>query len=179
MRSLLVFLSFIFQILYLYAWPYHHHRDVVVVEPFPIVEEPVIVERPRKVIIEEDEPIVVKKKRKIVKEETVSNKLVIEDIVVGTGATPQKGKKITVHYTGMLTNGKKFDSSHNHGQPFTFTFGVGQVIKGWDEGLKNMKVGGKRKLTIPSELGYGELGAGDLIPPHSTLIFEVELLSAE
>src|SRR6476646_10376578 len=85
----------------------------------------------------------------------------------GTGASPTKGKKVTVHYTGWLTNGKKFDSSLDRGQPFPVPVGAGQVIKGWDEGLLGMKVGGKRKLTIPPKLGYGESGMGSVIPPNA------------
>src|ERR1035437_6022712 len=99
-----------------------------------------------------------------------------EDEVVGTGDSPKSGQKVTVHYTGWLTNGKKFDSSRDRGQPFTFTIGRGQVIAGWDEGVAGMKVGGKRKLTIPPTLGYGAKGAGGIIPPGATLIFDVELL---
>jgi peptidylprolyl isomerase len=99
-----------------------------------------------------------------------------EDEVVGTGDSPKSGQKVTVHYTGWLTNGKKFDSSRDRGQPFTFTIGRGQVIAGWDEGVAGMKVGGKRKLTIPPTLGYGAKGAGGSIPPGATLIFDVELL---
>lgn len=105
--------------------------------------------------------------------------LQIEDILIGEGKEATTGAKITVHYTGTLTNGTKFDSSLDRDEPFTFVFGVGQVIPGWDEGLVGMKVGGKRKLTIPSEMAYGEAGAGDVIPPNATLIFEVELLEVE
>ncbi|RLD44073.1 MAG: FKBP-type peptidyl-prolyl cis-trans isomerase [Bacteroidetes bacterium] len=96
--------------------------------------------------------------------------------VAGDGAQATAGKKVKVHYTGTLLNGTKFDSSVDRGQPFEFTLGQGQVIPGWDEGIALMKVGGKAKLIIPSRLGYGERGAGQQIPPNSTLIFEVELL---
>jgi FKBP-type peptidyl-prolyl cis-trans isomerase len=105
-----------------------------------------------------------------------STELLIEDLVAGEGATPQAGQTVVVHYTGWLTNGKKFDSSHDRRDPFRFTIGRGQVIKGWDVGVATMKVGGKRKLTIPPEMGYGARGAGGVIPPNATLVFEVELL---
>lgn len=98
------------------------------------------------------------------------------DEIVGNGVSPIKGQTVTVHYTGRLENGTKFDSSVDRGQPFKFTIGVGQVIKGWDEGVSTMKVGGKRKLIISPDLGYGARGAGNAIPPNSTLIFDVELL---
>ena len=102
------------------------------------------------------------------------------DYVVGEGDAPVKGKPVTVNYTGWLTNGKKFDSSVDRNQPFTFTLGVGEVIKGWDEGVASMKVGGKRRLIIPPELGYGSKSVGSgLIPANSTLIFDVELLSVQ
>ncbi|HSB43504.1 MAG TPA: FKBP-type peptidyl-prolyl cis-trans isomerase [Nitrospira sp.] len=110
------------------------------------------------------------------KEVTTSSGLQYIDLIVGTGATAQAGQTVTVHYTGWLENGKKFDSSLDRGQPFSFPLGAGRVIKGWDEGVQGMKVGGKRKLTIPSNLGYGARGAGGVIPPNATLIFEVQLL---
>jgi FKBP-type peptidyl-prolyl cis-trans isomerase len=99
-----------------------------------------------------------------------------EDLVVGAGASPRVGQTVVVHYTGWLTTGKKFDSSVDRNQPFTFPLGQGRVIKGWDEGVASMKVGGKRKLTIPPQLAYGDRGFPGAIPPNSTLVFEVELL---
>jgi FKBP-type peptidyl-prolyl cis-trans isomerase FkpA len=99
-----------------------------------------------------------------------------EDTTVGTGATAEKFDTVDVHYTGWLKDGKKFDSSKDRGKPFSFTLGAGQVIKGWDEGVQGMKIGGTRKLTIPPELGYGARGAGGVIPPNAELTFEVELL---
>ncbi len=105
--------------------------------------------------------------------------LVIEDKVVGTGEEATVGKRVSVHYSGFLTNGTMFDSSIPRKTPFTFTLGAGEVIQGWDKGVVGMKVGGKRKLTIPSKLGYGPRGAGGVIPPNATLIFDVELLKVE
>lgn len=102
--------------------------------------------------------------------------LVIEDIKVGEGAEAKKGAMVVVHYTGWLENGQKFDSSKDRNDPFEFPLGAGYVIKGWDQGVVGMKIGGVRKLTIPAELGYGARGAGGVIPPNATLIFEVELL---
>lgn len=101
------------------------------------------------------------------------------DQVVGTGAEAKPGMNVSVHYTGWLTNGTKFDSSKDRGQPFEFPLGASRVIKGWDEGVAGMKIGGKRKLTIPSDLGYGARGAGNVIPPNATLVFEVELLGVK
>ena len=106
---------------------------------------------------------------------TTASGLKYTDVKVGSGASPVKGKQVKVHYTGTLENGKQFDSSVGRG-PFSFVIGVGQVIAGWDEGVMGMKVGGKRKLIIPSKLGYGARGAGGDIPPNATLLFDVELL---
>ncbi len=109
--------------------------------------------------------------------------LKIEDFTVGSGETAENGKTVIVHYDGYLSDagkkGKKFDSSRDRGQPFDFQLGTGQVIQGWDRGVKGMKVGGKRTLTIPPELGYGARGAGGVIPPNAELIFDVELLGVE
>jgi peptidylprolyl isomerase len=114
---------------------------------------------------------------------TTSSGLQIEDTQVGTGATPRTGQICVMHYTGWLyengAKGKKFDSSLDRGQPFEFHIGQGQVIRGWDEGVATMKVGGKRTLIIPPELGYGARGAGGVIPPNATLLFEVELLGVK
>lgn len=121
-------------------------------------------------------PAFAKEERKTV---TTASGLKYIDVVVGKGASPSIGKKVKVHYTGTLENGKKFDSSVDRNQPFTFIIGVGQVIPGWDEGVMSMKVGGKRKLIIPPNLGYGSRGAGGVIPPNATLLFDVELLDIE
>src|SRR5215467_9908502 len=107
---------------------------------------------------------------------TTPSGLTVEDVVVGDGTLAVAGQRVTVHYTGWLTDGTKFDSSKDRGDPFVFPLGAGHVIKGWDEGVQGMKVGGTRKLTIPPDLGYGARGAGGVIPPDATLVFEVELL---
>ncbi|MCC6173706.1 MAG: FKBP-type peptidyl-prolyl cis-trans isomerase [Chloroflexi bacterium] len=112
-------------------------------------------------------------------EVTTSSGLKYTDEKVGTGAQPKSGQTAVVHYTGWLTNGTKFDSSKDRGQPFSFPVGQGRVIKGWDEGVATMKVGGVRRLTIPPDLGYGARGAGGVIPPNATLVFEVELLDVK
>jgi peptidylprolyl isomerase len=108
--------------------------------------------------------------------ETTASGLKYEDEVVGGGVQPKKGQVVVVHYIGTLTNGTKFDSSRDRNEPFEFVLGLGQVIKGWDEGLSTMNVGGKRRLMIPAELGYGSRGAGGVIPPNAELVFDVELL---
>jgi FKBP-type peptidyl-prolyl cis-trans isomerase FkpA len=105
--------------------------------------------------------------------------LSIEELVLGEGEIAIAGQTVTVHYTGWLIDGKKFDSSKDRGDPFEFPLGAGRVIRGWDEGVQGMKVGGRRKLTIPPALGYGARGAGGAIPPNATLVFEVELLGVE
>ncbi len=110
---------------------------------------------------------------------TTASGLIIDDLVVGDGAEAQAGQMVSVHYTGWLTDGKKFDSSKDRNDPFEFSLGAGMVIRGWDEGVQGMKIGGKRKLTIPANLGYGARGAGGVIPPNATLVFEVELLGVE
>src|SRR5438128_9085650 len=112
-------------------------------------------------------------------EVTMPDGLKFTDEQVGTGAEAQKGKTVAVHYTGWLLDGTKFDSSRDRNQPFSFPLGQGQVIKGWDEGVAGMKVGGKRTLVIPADLGYGARGAGGVIPPNATLKFEVELLDVK
>jgi peptidylprolyl isomerase len=121
-----------------------------------------------------------KKEPKMVK---TASGLQYEDIVVGTGESPTKGQTCVMNYTGWLwengAKGKKFDSSADHGRPFAFPLGMGRVIKGWDEGVATMKVGGKRTLLIPSQLAYGTRGAGGVIPPNATLLFEVELLEVK
>lgn len=109
----------------------------------------------------------------------MSSELIIEDLVVGAGAEAVAGRHVTVHYTGWLTDGKKFDSSKDRDDPFQFPLGRGHVIRGWDEGVQGMRIGGTRKLTIPPELGYGVRGAGGVIPPNATLVFEVELLAID
>jgi FKBP-type peptidyl-prolyl cis-trans isomerase FkpA len=109
----------------------------------------------------------------------MAEELMIEELAAGNGTEATSGKTVDVHYTGWLTTGQKFDSSVDRGKPFSFKLGAGQVIKGWDEGVKGMKVGGKRKLTIPPKMAYGERGFPGAIPPNSTLVFEVELLGVK
>ncbi len=128
---------------------------------------------------ETSKPVTQKRNITMTRQKTDSG-LAYEITQEGSGASPQKGQQVTVHYTGWLDEngqpGAKFDSSVDRGQPFSFVIGVGQVIKGWDEGVMGMKVGEKRRLIIPAELGYGQHGAGSAIPPNATLIFDVELL---
>ncbi|WP_281184776.1 FKBP-type peptidyl-prolyl cis-trans isomerase [Trichlorobacter lovleyi] len=116
---------------------------------------------------------------KVNKMTTTDSGLRYVDLVVGKGASPTRGRQVKVHYTGTLENGTRFDSSVDRRQPFSFIIGIGQVIKGWDEGVMGMKVGGKRKLVIPANLGYGARGAGGVIPPNTTLLFDVELLDVQ
>lgn len=113
------------------------------------------------------------------KSELTASGLRITDLVVGTGAEASAGQTVVVHYRGTLENGEQFDASYDRGTPFSFPLGAGRVIKGWDEGVQGMKVGGKRKLVIPPDLGYGSRGAGGVIPPNATLLFEVELLEVK
>ncbi|WP_177419500.1 FKBP-type peptidyl-prolyl cis-trans isomerase [endosymbiont of Lamellibrachia barhami] len=110
-------------------------------------------------------------------EKITDSGLKYDDLVEGDGDVAAAGQTVSVHYTGWLTDGSKFDSSVDRNEPFSFSLGRGMVIRGWDEGVAGMKVGGKRKLTIPSQLGYGAAGAGGVIPPNATLVFDVELLS--
>ncbi len=110
-------------------------------------------------------------------EKITDSGLKYEDLTEGDGAMAEAGQLVTVHYTGWLTDGNKFDSSKDRNDPFKFKLGAGNVIRGWDEGVAGMKIGGTRKLTIPSNLGYGAQGAGGVIPPNATLVFEVELLN--
>jgi len=110
---------------------------------------------------------------------TSSTGLIIEEVTIGAGPVAAAGQRVTVHYTGWLSDGEKFDSSKDREEPFEFPLGGGRVIKGWDEGVQGMKVGGTRKLTIPPVLGYGARGAGGVIPPNATLVFEVELLGID
>lgn len=127
--------------------------------------------------VQADSQLNVKEEKK--QETKMTDKLVINDEKVGDGVEALAGKLVTVHYTGRLTDGTKFDSSVDRNQPFRFMLGVGQVIKGWDDGVQGMKVGGKRTLIIPSNMAYGERGAGAVIPPNATLEFDVELISVE
>jgi FKBP-type peptidyl-prolyl cis-trans isomerase FkpA len=110
---------------------------------------------------------------------TTASGVRIEELVVGTGAAAERGKTVVVHYTGWLTDQTKFDSSHDRGQPFSFVLGAGAVIRGWDQGVQGMKVGGRRRLTIPPDMAYGAAGVPPVIPANATLVFEVELLEVK
>jgi peptidylprolyl isomerase len=127
----------------------------------------------------EEAPAAEEKKEEAMEEITTASGLKYSDYKVGDGASPTQGSRVTVHYTGTLVDGTKFDSSVDRGQPFVFPIGMGRVIKGWDEGVMSMKIGGKRKLIIPPELGYGARGAGGVIGPNATLLFDVELLGVQ
>jgi len=116
---------------------------------------------------------------KVEKYKSLPSGLEYADLKVGTGPEARSGQTVTVHYTGWLTNGKKFDSSVDRHEPFKFSLGAGEVIRGWDEGVAGMKVGGKRQLKVPPQLGYGSRGAAGVIPPNATLIFDVELLGVK
>lgn len=112
-------------------------------------------------------------------EKITDSGLKYEDLAEGEGASAARGQRVTVHYTGWLSDGTQFDSSLDHDDPFSFPLGAGHVIRGWDEGVQGMRIGGRRRLTIPPQLGYGAAGAGGVIPPYATLVFEVELLGVQ
>jgi FKBP-type peptidyl-prolyl cis-trans isomerase FkpA len=121
-------------------------------------------------------PVLATNKEHHMSQFTSSSGLIIEDVVLGDGAEASAGQNVSVHYTGWLTDGTKFDSSKDRNDPFEFDLGGRSVISGWDEGVQGMKIGGTRKLTIPPQLGYGARGAGGVIPPNATLVFEIDLL---
>jgi FKBP-type peptidyl-prolyl cis-trans isomerase len=139
------------------------------------IASPINQASPAPAVITENNTLLASKDMSDTSSITTPSGLKYVEIEEGTGETPESGQTVTVHYTGTLENGNKFDSSRDRNEPFKFKIGAGQVIKGWDEGLSTMKVGGRRTLTIPPELGYGSRGIGP-IPPNSTLIFDVELL---
>ncbi len=144
----------------------------------PAIAAPIQATQALTSVIDQNKTLIASKDMSDANTVTTPSGLKYVELQEGTGAAPEKGQKVTVHYTGTLEDGTKFDSSRDRNQPFDFKLGAGQVIKGWDEGLSTMKVGGRRQLIIPPELGYGSRGAGGVIPPNATLIFDVELLKA-
>jgi len=138
-----------------------------------------LTEKQKKTTKEQQKRSFMEKMKTKAKTVRTSSGLAYQDLQVGTGSSAASGMSVKVHYTGWLKDGTKFDSSLDRNEPFSFVMGKGEVIRGWDEGIRSMKVGGKRRLIIPPKLGYGKEGAGDKIPPNATLIFDVELLSVE
>jgi FKBP-type peptidyl-prolyl cis-trans isomerase FkpA len=130
-------------------------------------------------VFDHQSPFATKQMENSMSDKITDSGLKYEDLQEGDGAAAENGQRVSVHYTGWLTDGSKFDSSLDRNQPFSFSLGRGMVIRGWDEGVAGMKVGGRRKLTIPPQLGYGAAGAGGVIPPNATLVFEVELLAVD
>lgn len=154
--------------------------ETAIAAKLPTTETPESLQSAQLIAQSSETPITTAKKVEASKNYvTTASGLKYLDLVQGTGADPTAGQTVSVHYIGTLEDGTKFDSSRDRGAPFQFKLGAGQVIKGWDEGLSTMKIGGRRQLVIPPELGYGARGAGGVIPPNATLIFDVELLGAK